>query len=62
MNLCELERDNGTPCGDTAIWRVSIGGRKSDAQLTCYLHLNETCSAMYEAEQRLGAVLHVQSL
>lgn len=61
MNQCELVRGNGTACGDTADWQVSIDHRLTDAQLSCSLHLDETCGTMYEAEQRPGAVLHVQS-
>jgi hypothetical protein len=60
--LCELERGNGTRCGDRADWLVGVGTRKSDAQRSCNVHLAGTCEAMYEAEGRDGAVLHVTPL
>jgi hypothetical protein len=58
-SLCEFERGNATVCADTADWRVSVGTRAADAQLTCGTHLAETCMAMYEAEGRRGVVLQV---
>jgi len=58
---CETVRGNGTACNDTAIWVVSVGERKTDQQLSCEVHLDETCRAMYEAESRLNTILHVKS-
>ncbi len=57
QRLCEFRRDNDTLCGDRADWLVRVGTRTSDEQLACSLHLAETCLAMYEAEDRRGAVL-----
>jgi hypothetical protein len=57
---CEtLEFVSGLPCGRTATWLVRVGTRTADGQCCCGNHLNMTCSAMYEAEDRRGASLTV---
>jgi hypothetical protein len=43
-------------CRRPASWRVAVGTRTSDAQLSCGQHLNGTCRAMLEAEYPRAAV------
>jgi hypothetical protein len=42
----------GLPCTRDAVWLVQVGTRVTDAEGTCAKHLNQTCRAMYEAEDR----------
>jgi hypothetical protein len=60
--LCEFIRtSNNTACGDVAGWLVRVGTRTTDEQLTCDVHLADTCQAMYEAEGRRGAVVQLSN-
>jgi len=54
---CECpEFRSGRLCGAAAAWRVQVGTRKADAQLSCGRHLNMTCLAMRHAEGRKVAL------
>jgi hypothetical protein len=50
---------NGFECGCRALWLVSVGTRRTDAQYSCGLHLSSTCTALLSAEDRPEARLHV---
>ena len=57
---CECpEFRSGLICGSLPKWLVMVGTRKSDAQLSCGVHLNATCALMLAAEGRSGAALTV---
>jgi hypothetical protein len=56
MRLCEsklLWAETEIPCPHKASWVVRIGDRHTDEQLSCSVHLPQTCSAMIAAEGRL---------
>jgi hypothetical protein len=60
---CECtERINGTPCRSGAKWLVQIGARKTDAQLSCGVHLSMACEALYEAEKPRKPALTVTAV
>lgn len=56
FQACEMN------CRARAAWKVAVGDRGSDAQLSCGRHLGMTCAAMLGAEGRPGAVLAVTPL
>lgn len=56
---CEC-RDNAGTCGALALWRVSVGTRRADAQDSCGRHLNMTCAALEGGEGRGGVSLTVR--
>ena len=56
---CQAPDGSGHACRARASWRVSIGSRRSDAQLACGRHLNMAALAMLGAEGRASAVLAV---
>ena len=49
VKLCEQAEIKGG-CKERAQWRVAVGTRSADAQLSCGRHLNRTCWAMVGAE------------
>jgi hypothetical protein len=50
-------------CQARAIWRVAVGSRSSDAQLSCRRHMSQACQAMAEAEfPRAAVVLSVMAV
>jgi len=54
---CECtETASGRRCAGTATWLIRVGTRHIDAQLSCGLHLNQTCQAMLSAEGRNAAL------
>jgi hypothetical protein len=58
--LCECVsiRTGLADCRARPSWRVAVGSRKYDAQLSCGRHLNRTCQVMLH-DERLGTVLTV---
>lgn len=56
---CQAPDGRGRACGARASWLVSVGSRRSDAQLACGRHLNMAALAMLGAEGRASAVLAV---
>lgn len=59
---CEHVDDAGRKCRQPAGWRVRVGSRRTDEQYACARHLNQTCAAMYSAENRASAELIVGSV
>jgi hypothetical protein len=54
---------SGASCAATAIWLVSVGERKADAQRSCARHLSPTVTAMAHGEgEGRRPVIHVRSL
>jgi hypothetical protein len=53
---CECRRpsDEDRPCGHSAAFRVQVGTRKTDAQLSCGSHLARTCMVMAYGDGGLG--------
>lgn len=49
VQVCE-DRYDGDPCAEPAGWRVRVGNRNYDAQLSCNDHLGRTCQVMADAE------------
>lgn len=48
---CEYPEAAGPDgCTERGTWTVRVGTRKTDAQLSCTVHLGATCEAMTEAE------------
>lgn len=48
---CEMTAWTGlTGCPARAVWKVAVGTRKLDAQLSCGRHLNRTCESLVQAE------------
>jgi hypothetical protein len=61
IRYCQ-DRFYGTAkCQSLAIFVVSVGDRKFDAQDTCRRHLARTCDALLGAENR-NATLHVREI
>ena len=49
---CEHRYDSGRSCSFLPYWRVSVGTRTMDAQLSCKRHLAHTCELLYASEGR----------
>ncbi len=57
MARCECAEFTGyLGCLSKPRWRVAVGSRSHDAQLSCGTHLNRTCLILIEAEQPRAAV------
>lgn len=52
---CEARHPNeDRACGHSAAFRVQVGTRKADAQLSCGNHLPRTCMVMAYGDGSLG--------
>lgn len=55
---CECAEFTGLDgCPAAGTWRVQVGSRNADAQLSCGRHLNRTCQALAAAELPRRATL-----
>jgi hypothetical protein len=63
VKRCECTENLGPGgCPAAASWRVRVGTRRTDAQLSCGRHLHRVCLAMTGAEAPRNASLTVARL